>query len=133
IGLSGLDGARCTGTRAGRAQWYPRQGRRPAPVAAGKECGRRGAATGRIHLRRSRIRATTASATGRADRQRPIHSWRRDDKVNRPAGGPILANLLPNAQLVMTSDTGHWMQWERADLFNQLVPQFLSEESAFTS
>ena len=44
--------------------------------------------------------------------------WGRDDKVNRPSGGPMLANLMPNAELVMTSRTGHWMQWERAELFN---------------
>ncbi len=55
--------------------------------------------------------------------------WGRDDKVNRPAGGPLLLNLMPNAELVMTSHTGHWMQWERADLFNQLVTEFLSSES----
>lgn len=55
--------------------------------------------------------------------------WGRDDKVNRPSGGPLLLNLMPNAQLVMTSQTGHWMQWERAELFNQLVTEFLSAES----
>jgi 4,5:9,10-diseco-3-hydroxy-5,9,17-trioxoandrosta-1(10),2-diene-4-oate hydrolase len=58
--------------------------------------------------------------------------WGRDDKVNRPAGGPMLANLMPNADLVMTSRTGHWLQWERADLFNNLCVDFLSESSAFT-
>lgn len=55
--------------------------------------------------------------------------WGRDDKVNRPAGGPMLLNLMPNAQLVMTSHTGHWMQWERAELFNELVTEFLSPDS----
>lgn len=55
--------------------------------------------------------------------------WGRDDKVNRPSGGPLLLNLMPNAELVMTSHTGHWMQWERAELFNQLVTEFLSKES----
>ena len=55
--------------------------------------------------------------------------WGRDDKVNRPAGGPLLLNLMPNAELVMTSHTGHWMQWERADLFNELVAEFLSPTS----
>jgi len=55
--------------------------------------------------------------------------WGRDDKVNRPSGGPMLLNLMPNAELVMTSRTGHWMQWERADLFNQLVTDFLSPAS----
>ncbi len=55
--------------------------------------------------------------------------WGRDDKVNRPAGGPLLLNAMPNAELVMTSHTGHWMQWERAELFNQLVADFLSPDS----
>jgi 4,5:9,10-diseco-3-hydroxy-5,9,17-trioxoandrosta-1(10),2-diene-4-oate hydrolase len=51
--------------------------------------------------------------------------WGRDDKVNRPMGGPMLFNMMPNAELVMTSKTGHWLQWERADLFNRLVVEFL--------
>lgn len=55
--------------------------------------------------------------------------WGRDDKVNRPSGGPMLSKLMPNAELVMTSHTGHWMQWERAELFNQLVTDFLSADS----
>ncbi len=55
--------------------------------------------------------------------------WGRDDKVNRPAGGPMLLNLMPNAELVMTSHTGHWLQWERAELFNQLVTEFLCADS----
>ena len=59
--------------------------------------------------------------------------WGRDDKVNRPAGGPMLLNAMPNAELVMTSRTGHWMQWERAELFNQLVADFLSPESNLVS
>jgi 4,5:9,10-diseco-3-hydroxy-5,9,17-trioxoandrosta-1(10),2-diene-4-oate hydrolase len=59
--------------------------------------------------------------------------WGRDDKVNRPAGGPMLLNSMPNAELVMTSHTGHWMQWERAELFNQLVCEFFSGSSAFAS
>jgi 2-hydroxy-6-oxonona-2,4-dienedioate hydrolase/4,5:9,10-diseco-3-hydroxy-5,9,17-trioxoandrosta-1(10),2-diene-4-oate hydrolase len=59
--------------------------------------------------------------------------WGRDDKVNRPAGGPMLLDIMRNAELVMTSATGHWMQWERAELFNSLVTEFLSEKSAFGS
>ncbi|MUL74586.1 alpha/beta fold hydrolase [Mycolicibacterium sp. CBMA 226] len=57
--------------------------------------------------------------------------WGRDDKVNRPSGGPMLLNIMLNAELVMTSRTGHWMQWERADLFNQLVDEFLSDSTVF--
>jgi 4,5:9,10-diseco-3-hydroxy-5,9,17-trioxoandrosta-1(10),2-diene-4-oate hydrolase len=59
--------------------------------------------------------------------------WGRDDKVNRPAAGPMLLNAMLNAELVMTSHTGHWMQWERAALFNQLVTDFLSDNSALAS
>jgi 4,5:9,10-diseco-3-hydroxy-5,9,17-trioxoandrosta-1(10),2-diene-4-oate hydrolase len=55
--------------------------------------------------------------------------WGKEDKVNRPAGGPMLLNTMPNAELVMTSHTGHWMQWERAGLFNQLVTEFLRPDS----
>jgi 4,5:9,10-diseco-3-hydroxy-5,9,17-trioxoandrosta-1(10),2-diene-4-oate hydrolase len=57
--------------------------------------------------------------------------WGRDDKVNRPSGGPMLLNIMPNAELVMTSRTGHWMQWERAELFNQIVDEFLSDSTVF--
>ena len=59
--------------------------------------------------------------------------WGRDDKVNRPTGGPALLNLMPNAELVMTSHTGHWMQWERSDLFNRVVTEFLSPDSALAA
>ena len=55
--------------------------------------------------------------------------WGRDDKVNRPSGGPMLLGAMPNAELIMTSHTGHWMQWERAELFNELVTEFLSPDS----
>ncbi|MEW2483504.1 alpha/beta fold hydrolase [Mycobacterium sp. NPDC049093] len=55
--------------------------------------------------------------------------WGRDDKVNRPSGGPMLLDAMPNAELVMTSHTGHWMQWERAELFNELVTEFLGPDS----
>jgi 2-hydroxy-6-oxonona-2,4-dienedioate hydrolase/4,5:9,10-diseco-3-hydroxy-5,9,17-trioxoandrosta-1(10),2-diene-4-oate hydrolase len=57
--------------------------------------------------------------------------WGRDDKVNRPAGGPMLVNLMPNADLLMTSRTGHWLQWERAELFNRVAVDFLSTPSVF--
>lgn len=56
--------------------------------------------------------------------------WGLNDRVNRPSGGPLLVNMMPNAKLLMTSHTGHWMQWERAELFNRLVAEFLSPDSA---
>ncbi len=45
----------------------------------------------------------------------------------------MLVDLMPNAELVMTSRTGHWLQWERAELFNQLVGDFLSSESLWST
>jgi 4,5:9,10-diseco-3-hydroxy-5,9,17-trioxoandrosta-1(10),2-diene-4-oate hydrolase len=51
--------------------------------------------------------------------------WGLHDKVNRPAGGTALVKLMPNAELVITSRAGHWMQWERAELFNRLTIDFL--------
>ena len=59
--------------------------------------------------------------------------WGCDDKVNRPSGGPMLVNLMPNADLIMTSRTGHCLQWERSELFNRIVTDFLSGPAGFGS
>ena len=55
--------------------------------------------------------------------------WGADDKVNRPAGGRTLAETMPNCDLYLAANTGHWVQWERADLFNNLAIDFLSRDS----
>ncbi|MGY2089135.1 MULTISPECIES: alpha/beta fold hydrolase [Nocardia] len=55
--------------------------------------------------------------------------WGTEDKVNRPEGGRMLARTLPNCDLLMLSRTGHWAQWERADLFNTVVRAWLLDES----
>ncbi|KXO98350.1 alpha/beta fold hydrolase [Tsukamurella pseudospumae] len=61
-----------------------------------------------------------------ADVQAPtLVIWGADDKVNRPAGGPMLAKTMPNCDLYVAARTGHWVQWERADLFNDLAATFL--------
>jgi 4,5:9,10-diseco-3-hydroxy-5,9,17-trioxoandrosta-1(10),2-diene-4-oate hydrolase len=51
--------------------------------------------------------------------------WGRDDKVNKPSGAAMLAERLPNADVLITANTGHWVQWERADLFNAVTTAFL--------
>lgn len=51
--------------------------------------------------------------------------WGSEDRVNRPSGAYRLHRTLPNADLVMTAATGHWLQWERPELFNRLVVGFL--------
>src|ERR1700744_913096 len=57
--------------------------------------------------------------------------WGLDSTGKQPSGGPILANPMPNADLVMTSPSGNWMQWERAELFNRMAVDFLSAPSVF--
>lgn len=51
--------------------------------------------------------------------------WGADDKVNRPTGGLSLARTMPNCDLYLAARTGHWVQWERPDLFNSLAQDFL--------
>ncbi|MFD1813237.1 alpha/beta fold hydrolase [Rhodococcus gannanensis] len=54
--------------------------------------------------------------------------WGAEDKVNKPSGGPTLANTMPNCDLLVVANTGHWVQWERAALFNAVTRDFLIEE-----
>ncbi|MCG7204761.1 alpha/beta fold hydrolase [Streptomyces arenae] len=52
--------------------------------------------------------------------------WGSADKVNRPSGAQMLADRLPNCDLYLVANTGHWVQFERADLFNRLCADFLA-------
>lgn len=52
--------------------------------------------------------------------------WGAHDKVNRPAGGRMLAERMPNCDLYLVANTGHWVQFERADLFNRLCADYLA-------
>ncbi|MCI3270772.1 MULTISPECIES: alpha/beta fold hydrolase [Streptomyces] len=52
--------------------------------------------------------------------------WGAADQVNRPSGGRMLADRMPNCDLYEVANTGHWVQWERAELFNQLCADFLA-------
>ena len=51
--------------------------------------------------------------------------WGRDDKVNKPGGAAMLGRRVPNADVLLTANTGHWVQWERADFFNAVTTAFL--------
>jgi len=51
--------------------------------------------------------------------------WGRDDKVNKPSGAAMLGRRVPNADVLLTANTGHWVQWERADFFNAVTTAFL--------
>jgi len=50
--------------------------------------------------------------------------WGADDKVNRPSGGRMLAETMPDCDLYLAAKTGHWVQWERPELFNALALEF---------
>lgn len=52
--------------------------------------------------------------------------WGAADKVNRPDGGRLLAETMPNCDLLLVSKTGHWVQWERAEFFNAVTRDFLA-------
>ena len=51
--------------------------------------------------------------------------WGRDDKVNKPSGATMLGERMPNADVLLTANTGHWVQWERAHFFNAVTTAFL--------
>lgn len=51
--------------------------------------------------------------------------WGRDDKVNKPSGAKMLGDRMPNADVLLTANTGHWVQWERADFFNAVTTAFV--------
>ncbi|MFC8515397.1 alpha/beta fold hydrolase [Streptomyces sp. NPDC057257] len=52
--------------------------------------------------------------------------WGASDKVNRPSGGSMLAERLPDCDLYLVANTGHWVQFERPELFNRLCADFLA-------
>ncbi|MFD5844254.1 alpha/beta fold hydrolase [Streptomyces chartreusis] len=52
--------------------------------------------------------------------------WGAADKVNRPSGGRMLADRMPDCDLYEVANTGHWVQFERAELFNRLCADFLA-------
>lgn len=50
--------------------------------------------------------------------------WGQQDKVNPPEGVQSFA-AVPDQDVVLFSQCGHWAQWEQADKFNSLVQWFL--------
>lgn len=73
----------------------------------------------RMDLTRDRRLARLATPT--------LVVWGTADKVNRPSGGPLLARTMPNCDLLLAANAGHWVQWERAEFFNDVARAFLLE------
>ena len=55
---------------------------------------------------------------------RSLLVWGLQDKVNLPAGVQPFS-VVPQQDVVLFSQCGHWAQWEQADKFNELVLWFL--------
>ena len=53
--------------------------------------------------------------------------WGRDDRFNPYDIGIRMLSLLPNAQMHIFSQCGHWVQQEHAEEFNRLVIDFLAQ------
>jgi pimeloyl-ACP methyl ester carboxylesterase len=56
---------------------------------------------------------------------RSLLIWGQQDKVNIPAGVAAFS-VLPNQDVILFANCGHWAQWEQADKFNDLVSWFLT-------
>jgi 4,5:9,10-diseco-3-hydroxy-5,9,17-trioxoandrosta-1(10),2-diene-4-oate hydrolase len=52
--------------------------------------------------------------------------WGQEDRVLPLDLAFIMLKRIPNADLHVFSKCGHWVQWERADEFNELVSDFLA-------
>lgn len=52
--------------------------------------------------------------------------WGANDLVNRPSGALTLQKIMPNCDVHLFSNTGHWVQWERAAEFNKLSLDFFA-------
>ncbi|MCM1959090.1 alpha/beta fold hydrolase [Acinetobacter modestus] len=55
--------------------------------------------------------------------------WGANDLVNRPSGALTLQKIMPNCDVYLFANTGHWVQWERADEFNQLSLDFFARQA----
>lgn len=52
--------------------------------------------------------------------------WGREDRVNPVDGAFFFNKVIPNSELHLFPKCGHWVQWEKADAFNNLVVEFLT-------
>lgn len=56
--------------------------------------------------------------------------WGANDLVNRPSGALTLQKIMPSCDVYLFANTGHWVQWERADEFNQLSLDFFARQTS---
>jgi 4,5:9,10-diseco-3-hydroxy-5,9,17-trioxoandrosta-1(10),2-diene-4-oate hydrolase len=56
--------------------------------------------------------------------------WGTEDRVNPASGALALQARMRNCDVYLFSRTGHWVQWERAQEFNDIVATFLDADHA---
>ena len=56
--------------------------------------------------------------------------WGTEDRVNPASGALALQRSMRNCDVYLFSRTGHWVQWERAHEFNNVVATFLNADHA---
>jgi 2-hydroxy-6-oxonona-2,4-dienedioate hydrolase len=62
----------------------------------------------------------------RAIRAPTLVVWTSHDPTGAVEVGERIAQLIPNARLVVMDGCGHWPQFENAELFNRLELEFLA-------
>jgi 4,5:9,10-diseco-3-hydroxy-5,9,17-trioxoandrosta-1(10),2-diene-4-oate hydrolase len=60
-------------------------------------------------------------------RQRVLLVWGREDRVNPLDGALVALKLIQRAQLHVFGGCGHWAMLEKADEFNRLTADFLTD------
>jgi 4,5:9,10-diseco-3-hydroxy-5,9,17-trioxoandrosta-1(10),2-diene-4-oate hydrolase len=61
---------------------------------------------------------------------RTLVLWGTEDRVNPASGACALQQRMRNCDVYLFSRTGHWVQWERAHEFNNVVATFLNADHA---
>lgn len=62
-------------------------------------------------------------------RNRTLILWGRNDRGAALERAVLLLESLPDAELHVFNQCGHWVQWDQAERFNRIVGDFLSQPS----
>lgn len=78
----------------------------------------------------SRVRPEPATEAEIARLRMPaLVLWSDGSGGSGPDGGQRLASLIPGAQFKLLPETGYWGHWEKPDVFNEAVRQFISGQT----
>ena len=52
--------------------------------------------------------------------------WGKEDRINPVDGYMLFSKMMPNCEVHLMPNCGHWVQWEKADAFNGIVGEFFA-------